>query len=87
MNILLFSSPSCYPCEKAQDVIRRVLKNHPDVKISVVKRPNPLFAKYNIVYTPTFLAESDARIETLQGAHQISKINVEGLLRDLEIIQ
>lgn len=88
MKIYLFSSNGCYPCEKAQDVVAKILKENPLIDIIKVTRPDPLFASYGVVMVPTLLIDpGDKPGAALVGVSNITKVEVEGLLRDFGFLQ
>ncbi len=86
MKITLLTSTNCYPCDRAKTEIYKVLREYPGLEIETVTRPHPAFPKYDVVYTPTLVIDIDGIITKVSGAHEIRKIEVVGLLKDLEII-
>lgn len=79
MILLLFASNSCYPCERAQSELYRAGLSY--VKIT---RPDPRFVEYNIIGTPVvvFLDDDGNEVARLTGAHNIKKIELEGIIKD-----
>lgn len=86
MKIILLTSQYCYPCERAKKEVRSLLHKYPSIDIEIVERPHQYFTDYNIVSTPTLIFDNNGTVDSLCGAHLIKKIELEGLLRDLELI-
>lgn len=79
MELKLFISDGCYPCERAKAVFSKEL---PDLEVEYIKRPDKRFAEYCVTYTPVLVIEHNGKQERLDGAHNIKKIEVLGLIDD-----
>jgi len=86
MKIILLTSKYCYPCERAKKEVRSLLHKYPSIYIDIVERPHQYFIDYQVVNTPTLIFDNNGTVDSLCGAHLIKKIELEGLLRDLELI-
>lgn len=87
MRILFFSSPACLPCDRAAIELGKVRKEYPNIEIQHLVRPDPAFAEYDVVYTPTLIVSSTRGSARLTGAHEVKKMEIIGLIRDLKDIR
>ncbi|CAL9980753.1 hypothetical protein VPHD51_0128 [Vibrio phage D51] len=81
MKLLLFTLPSCYPCERAKKTLRDSFNHIPTTEYHL-RSPVGKFMK--IAASPTLLIVDDEGnvVGKLVGAHNITKINVQGLISD-----
>lgn len=80
MILLYVSQQGCYPCERANEV----LSKYKGLPLKRVLRGSEEAVELGIISTPTLvLLDSDNNIiKRLTGAHKITKIEVDGLIRD-----
>ena len=86
MKIKLLISKSCLPCDRAKHELLKVLKIHTELEVELIDRPHKDFETYNVVYTPTLVVDLGTEVHQVTGAHVLKKIDIIGLLKDLEII-
>lgn len=81
MKFLLFSLPGCYPCERANKVLRDHFSHIP---ISNKHYKGVIGRWYGIQTSPTLVIVTDEGdlVGKLVGAHAITKIEVQGLISD-----
>lgn len=79
MKLLLFANNSCYPCERAQSELY-----HAGLSYEKITKPDPRFVEFNIIGTPVlvFLDEEGNEVARLTGAHNIKRIEIQGLIKD-----
>lgn len=81
MKFLFFHLPGCYPCNKAEKVLvdhfSHIHRERYETRSEVGKR-------YGIRYSPSLVIMDDEGnvVGKLTGAHEITKIEVQGLISD-----
>lgn len=83
MELILFASKSCYPCERAQSELFRS-----GLSYLTHYSGSKEFIEYNVINTPVlvFLNEDGDEVARLSGAHNIRKMEIEGIIKDNNLV-
>ncbi len=81
MKLLLFTLPSCYPCERAKKVLRDNFKHIPTTEY-YLRSPVGKFMQVRTSPTLLLLDDEGNCVGKLVGAHNITKIEIQGLISD-----
>lgn len=83
MKLVVLTSRSCLPCERAYKEVSRLIERRPDLAVEHAVRPDPSFATYKVVYTPTVILVAEGEeVSRLSGAHQVKLLELEGMIDD-----